>query len=72
MFERLTFFYFSEQFEDGDIEHKSLMKPNESISTYWLLRILLVADQTMADHYFDDNLNLYLDTLFNQVNSIFK
>ncbi len=44
---------------------------NES-ENYWNLRILLVADQTMVEHYFDENLSLYLTTLFKEVANIFR
>ena len=47
------------------------MKNNKS-ENFWNLRILLVADQTMVEHYFDENLNLYLTTLFKEVANIFR
>jgi hypothetical protein len=40
--------------------------------SFWHLRLLMVADQTMVDRYFDENLNLYIKTLLSEVASIFK
>jgi hypothetical protein len=52
--------------DDDDDDNDSAKK------SFWHLRLLMVADQTMVDRYFDENLNLYIKTLLSEVASIFK
>jgi hypothetical protein len=41
-------------------------------STSLHLRLLVVADQSMAEHFFDENLDVYVKTIFTEVEAIFK
>jgi hypothetical protein len=45
---------------------------DEKLSTSFNLQLLVVADQSMTEFYFHENLQLYLQTLLGQVQDIFK